>query len=132
MKIVAKPFYEEKSFDAGVWFRITPGGAWAKKASGLPVKLRSLRPRPQGTRTPIDCLLAASQAQLDLPTRKMLLDVLGVEGATISRIRSGHLRMTAALVLRVYDCTTFSIEEIRALAALPNPRFTPSDAEEPK
>ncbi len=136
MKVAVTPFYEEKLFDDGttssMWFRTTPGGAWQKKAPDIVVKVRPPRKSMHllRTGTPIDRLLAAVQTQLAVPTRRALLERLNIDGASISRIRSGKLPVTPVFLLRIYDCTTFSIEELRDLAGLPNPRAVPP--KEPK
>jgi len=122
------PFYEEKLFATDTWFRTSPGGAWSKK-SGEP-KVRNRKIRKRSTDTPIDCLLEAVRLQLDIPKIGTLLELLQIEASSVSRIRRGKLPITANVILRIYDCTTFSMEEIRELADLPNPRAIQQPATE--
>lgn len=110
-------FYEEKVFDDGPWFRTHPGGAWTKKA--VP---KVGRGGPFLDKLPIDRLLNEVQFRLGIARRLVVLDLLGISSGTVSRIRSGHYPISSIIVLKIYDLTDMSIEEIRELAELPNPR----------
>ena len=65
-------------------------------------------------RTP-HALLDAVNARLGLENDTVLAKRLGMAPSGISKIRRGHNRVTPEIILRVYDLTGWSIEDIRKL-----------------
>lgn len=58
-----------------------------------------------------DCI----KAQYKLSSDSALADMLDVTPQIICRVRSGDMKLSASLVLAVYDATEMSIEHIREL-----------------
>jgi plasmid maintenance system antidote protein VapI len=122
-------FYEEKVFDGELYFRTTPGGAYRKK----PVEKKFRGPKPPRVKKekppkqpkiippkhPVDVMLNVAQVKLNLPTRASVHRKLKVTAPTVSRIRNGTARVTSDIILRFYDATGMSIEEIRKAFNVP-------------
>lgn len=60
-------------------------------------------------------LLDALLAKLALKNDAALSRALAVEAPTISKIRHKRIRVGAAMLLRMHEISTLSIEELRAL-----------------
>lgn len=111
-------YYEEKDFDGVPHVRHSPGSAWCRKYPELK-RLRGGLKRVNGH--PIDNLLEAVAHRLGIKTIKQIEMVVGLEPATISRIRAGVANLSPEKILNIYDAaarngTPMSIEEIRTIA----------------
>jgi predicted amino acid racemase len=95
-------FYEERTFDGELYFRTRPGGAFRKMSQ-----------------TPIDTLVDLARIYLNTKTKKETLALLGIQFATVTRIRQGVENVSPNVVLRFYDATGLSIAQIRKMLNLP-------------
>lgn len=60
-------------------------------------------------------LFDAIKAQYKLKSDSALSEMLNVSPQVICRVRTGDMKLSASLVLAVYDATEMSIEHIREL-----------------
>lgn len=52
----------------------------------------------------------------NLPNDLALAKFLGMGITTLSQVRNDHKRLSARFILRIYDCTDLTIEQIREYA----------------
>jgi plasmid maintenance system antidote protein VapI len=71
---------------------------------------------------PENKLLDTIKREMELPNDAHLARLLGVPASAISKIRYGTSAVTAEFILKVYDATQWSIEDIRSLLPYANPR----------
>ncbi len=95
-------YYEEKEINGEPCFRTVEGGAWT-------VKLKV---------EPIDSLLQIVQQKLKLKSKRMAIEMLGLDTSGISRIRTGQYKISAKVILLIYDITGLSIEDIRRIGCI--------------
>ena len=71
---------------------------------------------------PENKLLDTIKRELELPNDAYLARLLKVPPSAISKIRYGTSTITAEFILKVYDATRWSIEDIRSLLPYANTR----------
>lgn len=95
-------FYEEKTLaDDKLYYRRTPGGGW------------SIKPPP------IDVLMSEIHNRINSFGRRSLQDVLqaiGMDSATLTRIRKGQTILSPTAILKIHDATGISVRDIRRLS----------------
>lgn len=113
-------FYEEKEFEDGIYFRSSPGGAWAKKPSTFEREnYRAWR------RCKTDDLLEAIAKILNLKTAKEVQFAIGLHHSAMSRIRSGRAELSSGAVIRIHDACGMDVDEIRKFVGIEFKSFKP-------
>lgn len=86
-----------------IQFEDSPGGAWVVVGS------------------PLDAISAHLQRELRMPvncSHNAMLEALDINSATASRVRSGAAKFNEAWLVRAFDYSGISIEELRYVAGL--------------
>lgn len=102
---------EEKLIDGKLYYRKVVGGPWHPVVGKRPQKF--VPPR-----APIDALINTAQRKLGLRTKTEAILAVGSNPAMICKIRTGVIRPSAEFVLKFYDATGCSIEEIRSIGEI--------------
>jgi hypothetical protein len=63
--------------------------------------------------TPLDDLLAIAKDKMGVETMKEVHLISGIPASAASKVRHGHIPLSAEMILRLHDVSGVSVDEIR-------------------